>query len=55
MRTITAILAVALLAATAHAAPLRKTTPRPTTCVGGQCVKALTTAPVRVVRKVVGR
>jgi hypothetical protein len=54
MRTITAILAVALFAATAHAAPLRKTTPRPTTCVGGQCAKAVK-APVRVVRKVVGR
>ena len=53
MRTILAILAVALFSATAHAAPLRKTT-RPTTCVGGQCAKAVT-APVRVVRKVVGR
>ena len=57
MRFLLAILAVAVLAASAHAGPFRRTTTRPTTCVGGACSKAVTvtTAPVRVVRKVVSR
>jgi hypothetical protein len=57
MRFLLAILAVAVLSSTAHAGPFRRPTSRPTTCVGGVCAKAVTvtTAPVRVVRKVVGR
>lgn len=53
MRILMAVI-VAIAAGSVHAAPLRKATPRPTTCVGGQCAKAVT-APVRVVRRVVGR
>jgi hypothetical protein len=57
MRFLMAILAVAVLSGAAHAGPFRRPTSRPTTCVGGACAKAVTvtTAPVRVVRKVVGR
>ena len=57
MRFLLAILAVAVLAASADAGPFRRPTTRPTTCVGGACSKAVavTTAPVRVVRKVVSR
>jgi hypothetical protein len=57
MRILMAILAVAVLSASAHAGPFsrRVTTTRATSCVGGACAKAVTTAPVRVVRKVVGR
>jgi hypothetical protein len=56
MRILMALI-LALAAGSASAAPLRKATPRPTTCVGGACQKAVTvtTAPVRVVRRVVGR
>jgi hypothetical protein len=52
-----AILAVAVLSASAHAGPFRRPTARPSTCVGGACAaaKAVTTAPARVVRRVVGR
>jgi len=57
MRFLLAILAMAVLSGAAHAGPFRRPTARPTTCVGGACSKAVTvtTAPVRVVRKVVGR
>jgi hypothetical protein len=57
MRILMAVVAVAVLSASAHAGPFRRPTARPTTCVGGACAtaKAVTTAPVRVVRKVVGR
>jgi hypothetical protein len=57
MRFLMAIVAVAVLSGAAHAGPFRRPTARPTTCVGGACSKAVTvtTAPVRVVRKVVGR
>jgi predicted carbohydrate-binding protein with CBM5 and CBM33 domain len=57
LMAVMAILAVAVLSASAHAGPFRRPTARPTTCVGGACQKAVTvtTAPVRVVRKVVGR
>jgi hypothetical protein len=51
-------LALSLLATSADAGPFsRRPAARPTTCVGGACSKAVTvtTAPVRVVRKVVGR
>ena len=53
-------LALALLATSADAGPFSRrtvTAARPTTCVGGACSKAVTvtTAPVRVVRKVVTR
>jgi len=50
-------LALSLLATSAHAGPFRRPTSRPTTCVGAACSKAVTvtTAPVRVVRRVVGR
>ena len=52
-----AILFLFVVAASAHAGPFRRPTTRPTTCVGGACSKAVavTTAPVRVVRKVVSR
>jgi len=55
-----AILTVATLAmisGAAEAGPFRRPTSRPTTCVGGACAKAaaVTTAPVRVVRRAVGR
>jgi hypothetical protein len=52
-----AVVAVMILSASAHAGPFRRPTSRPTTCVGGACAKAaaMTTAPVRVVRKAVGR
>jgi len=57
MRILMAIAVVAVLSASAHAGPFRRPTSRPTTCVGAACSKAVTvtTAPVRVVRKVVGR
>jgi hypothetical protein len=55
MRFLMAVVAVAVLSASAHAGPFRRSVTRPTTCVGGACAKAVTTAPVRVVRKVVGR
>jgi hypothetical protein len=57
MRFLMAILAVAVLSASAHAGPFRRPASRPTTCVGGACAKAVTvtTAPVRVVRRAVGR
>jgi len=58
MRFLMAVVAVALLSASAHAGPFSRrsvTTTRATSCVGGACAKAVTTAPVRVVRKVVGR
>lgn len=64
MRCLLAIAVVLILgdcggAASAHAGPFRRTTTttRASTCVGKACAKAVTvtTAPVRVVRKVVGR
>jgi hypothetical protein len=57
MRFLMAILAVAVLSGAADAGPFRRPTTRPTTCVGGACAtaKAVTTAPVRVVRRAVGR
>jgi hypothetical protein len=57
MRFLLAILVVAVLSGAAHAGPFRRPTARPTTCVGGACAKAaaVTTAPVRVVRRAVGR
>jgi len=57
MRFLMAILAVAVLSASAHAGPFRRSTTRATSCVGGACAKAVTvtTAPVRVVRRAVGR
>jgi len=57
MRFLLAIVAVAVLSASAHAGPFRRPTTRPTTCVGGACQKAaaVTTAPVRLVRRAVGR
>jgi hypothetical protein len=57
MRFLMAIVALVILSASAHAGPFRRPTSRPTTCVGGACSKAVvvTTAPVRVVRRVVGR
>ena len=57
MRFLLAIAALVIFAASAEAGPFRRTTTRPTTCVGGACSKAVTvtTAPVRVVRKVVSR
>jgi len=57
MRILMAIVAVAVLSGAAHAGPFRRPTARPTNCVGGACAKAatVTTAPVRVVRRAVGR
>jgi hypothetical protein len=57
MRFLLAMVAVAVLSGAAHAGPFRRPTSRPTTCVGGACQKAaaVTTAPVRAVRRVVGR
>jgi hypothetical protein len=57
LMAVVAILAVAVLSGAAHAGPFRRPTARPTTCVGGACQKAVTvtTAPVRVVRRAVGR
>jgi hypothetical protein len=57
MRFLMAILAVAVLSASAHAGPYRRSAARPTTCVGGACAKAaaVVTAPVRVVRNSVRR
>jgi hypothetical protein len=57
MRFLMAMAAVAMLTGAAHAGPFRRPTARPTTCVGGACAKAVvvTTAPVRVVRRAVGR
>jgi hypothetical protein len=51
------VLALSLIATPAHAGPFRRPTARPTTCAGGACAKAaaVTTAPVRVVRRAVGR
>ena len=51
-------LALSLLTTSADAGPFRRPAARPaTTCVGGACRAAVvvTTAPVRVVRRVVGR
>ena len=51
-------LALSLLTTQADAGPFRRPAAKPaTTCVGGACRAAVvvTTAPVRVVRKVVGR
>jgi hypothetical protein len=58
MRRIVFAVALSLIATSAHAGPFsRRVTSRPTTCVGGACAKAVTvtTAPVRVVRRAVGR
>jgi len=57
MTRILMAMALAFLATSAHAGPFRRPTARPTTCVGGACSKAVmvTTAPVRVVRRAVGR
>jgi len=55
MTRILMAMALALLATSAHAGPFRRPAARPTTCVGGACAKAATTAPVRVVRKISGR
>jgi hypothetical protein len=57
MRFLMAIVAVAVLSVSADAGPFRRPAARPTTCVGRACAKAVvvTTAPVRVVRRVVGR
>jgi len=57
MRRIVFTIALSMLATTAHAGPFRRPAARPTTCVGGACAKAVvvTTAPVRVVRRVVNR
>jgi len=57
MRTFLFFLLAAAIATSAHAGPFRRPTARPTTCVGGACQKAaaVTTAPVRVVRRSVGR
>jgi hypothetical protein len=58
MRFLMAVVALAVLSTAAHAGPFRRPTSRPTTtCVGGACAKAaaVTTAPVRVVRRAVGR
>jgi hypothetical protein len=57
MRTFLFILLAASIGSSAQAGPFRRPTSRPTTCVGGACAtaKAVTTAPVRVVRRVVGR
>jgi len=59
MRILMAMAVVAVLSVSAHAGPFRRTvtTTRSSTCVGGACSKAVTvtTAPVRVVRRVVGR
>ena len=58
MRILMAIAAVVMCAASADAGPFRRPAARPTTtCVGGACRAAVvvTTAPVRVVRRVVVR
>jgi hypothetical protein len=57
MTRILMAMALALLATSAHAGPFRRPAARPTTCVGGACQKAaaVVTAPVRVVKKSVGR
>jgi hypothetical protein len=57
MRILMAIAVVVMCAASADAGPFRRPAARPTTCVGGACRAAVvvTTAPVRVVRRVVGR
>jgi len=57
MRILMAMAAVVVLSVSADAGPFRRTAARPTTCVGGACSKAVTvtTAPLRVVRRVVGR
>jgi len=57
MRRIVIAVALSLIATSAHAGPFRRPTARPSTCVGGACQKAVTvtTAPVRVVRRAVGR
>jgi hypothetical protein len=57
MRILMAVVALVILSASAQAGPFRRPAARPTTCVGGACAKAatVTTTPVRVVRRVVGR
>jgi hypothetical protein len=57
MRFLMAVVAVAVLSGAVDAGPFRRpvATTRATSCVGGACAKAVTTAPVRVVRRVVGR
>ena len=57
MRRIVFAIALSLLATQAHAGPFRRPAARPTACVGGACRAAVvvTTAPVRVVRRVVSR
>ena len=58
MRRIVIAVAMSLIATQADAGPFRRPAARPTTtCVGGACRAAVvvTTAPVRVVRRVVGR
>ena len=52
-----AVVALVILSTSAYAGPFRRPTARPSTCVGGACQKAaaVTTAPVRVVRRAVGR
>ena len=58
MRVLLAIAVVVMCAASADAGPFRRPAARPaTTCVGGACRAAVvvTTAPVRVVRRVVSR
>ena len=58
MRVLLAIAVVVMFAASADAGPFRRPAAKPaTTCVGGACRAAVvvTTAPVRVVRRVVSR
>ena len=58
MRVLLAIAVVVILSASADAGPFRRPAARPATaCVGGACRAAVvvTTAPVRVVRRVVSR
>ena len=58
MRFLMAMAVVVIFAASADAGPFRRPAARPaTTCVGGACRAAVvvTTAPVRVVRRVVSR
>ena len=52
-----AVAVVVMFATSADAGPFRRPAARPTTCVGGACRAAVvvTTAPVRVVRRVVVR
>ena len=57
MRFLMAMAALVILSASADAGPFRRPAARPTACVGGACRAAVvvTTAPVRVVRRVVSR